>query len=105
MLYCMSLGYKFVLFVLILPLYYALKVLSQATALPFISRACKCLYSRCLFEHPPYGGRDMCPPFITSEMPDSHKRGVIVDLSFPEKFNVNCHVPKGIYLDTVFKLQ
>ena len=43
-------------------------------------------------------------PFITRPKPDTNKRRVIVDLSFPQDFSVNDYVPRGIYMNTVFKL-
>ena len=43
-------------------------------------------------------------PFITRPKPDTNKRRVLVDLSFPKDISVNDFFPRGIYINTTFKL-
>ena len=56
------------------------------------------------YRDPPFGQTSHISPFITRPKPDSNKRRVIVDLSFPQHCSVNDYVPRGIYMNTVFKL-
>ena len=53
---------------------------------------------------PPFGQSSHVSPFITRPKHDTNKCRVIVDLSFPQHFSVNDHVPKGVYMNTGFKL-
>ena len=56
------------------------------------------------YTNPPFGQNSHISPFITRPKPDTKKRRVIVDLSFPQGYSVNDQVPRGIYMNTVFKL-
>ena len=44
-------------------------------------------------------------PFLSRSKPDSDKRRIILDLSFPKAFAVNSCIPKDIYLETPFVLK
>ena len=56
------------------------------------------------FEHKPFGEETHISPFITRHKPDSSKRRVIIDLSWPENASVNHYTRANEYLDTAFKL-
>ena len=43
-------------------------------------------------------------PFMTKNMPNSDRRGIIIDLSWPLGASVNCGIDKNTYLDAPFML-
>ena len=52
--------------------------------------------------HPIKGGH--CSPFMTRSKPNSDRRRVIVDLSWPHGASVNAGIDKASYLDSAFEL-
>ena len=56
------------------------------------------------FENKPFGEETHISTFFTRNKPDSTKRGVIIDLSWPENASVNHHTGANEYLGTTFKL-
>ena len=56
------------------------------------------------FEDKPFGDKTHISPFITRHKPDSNKRRVIIDLSWPENASVNHYTRANEYLGTAFKL-
>ena len=57
------------------------------------------------FEDKPFGENTHISPFITRYKPDSSKRRVIIDLSWPENASVNHYTTRANeYLGTAFKL-
>ena len=56
------------------------------------------------FHQKPFGKITHISPFITRPKPDSDKRRVIVDLSWPDKGSVNHFTRSNEYLGTAFKL-
>ena len=56
------------------------------------------------FQKKPFGDIINISPFITRPKPDSNKRRVIVDLSWPDKASVNYFTKSNEYLGTAFKL-
>ena len=56
------------------------------------------------FKHKPFGDLTHISPFITRYKPNSSKRRVIIDLSWPENASVNCFTSGTEYVDTAYKL-
>ena len=56
------------------------------------------------FDSKPFGEFTHVSPFITRHKPDSNKRRVIIDLSWPDKASVNHFTSSNCYLGTAFKL-
>ena len=56
------------------------------------------------FSDKPFGDNTHISPFITRHKPDSDKRRVIIDLSWPDKASVNYFTSSNNYLGTAFKL-
>ena len=56
------------------------------------------------YKNKPFGSITHISPFITRDKPDSSKRRVIIDLSWPHNGSVNCFTPGNQYLGTAFKL-
>ena len=52
----------------------------------------------------PFGDKTHISPFITRHKPDSDKKRVIIDLSWPDKASVNYFTSSNNYLGTAFKL-
>ena len=56
------------------------------------------------FKNKPFGDDTHISPFITRDKPDSNKRRVIIDLSWPHGASVNHYTKSNEYLGTAFKL-
>ena len=56
------------------------------------------------FTDKPFGDETHVSPFITRHKPDSDKRRVIIDLSWPQSASVNYFTKSNEYLGTAFKL-
>ena len=56
------------------------------------------------FKDKPFGDETHVSPFITRHKPDSEKRRVIIDLSWPQGASVNYFTKSNEYLGTAFKL-
>ena len=56
------------------------------------------------FKNMPFGDDTHISPFITRNKPDSDKRRVIIDFSWPHGASVNHHTKTNEYLGTAFKL-
>ena len=56
------------------------------------------------FKNMPFGDDTHISPFIMRNKPDSEKRRVIIDLSWPHGASVNHHTKTNEYLGTTFKL-